>query len=477
MRVKAILSGFVVAVMVLLGFGLARASFDSSNLISNGDFVAINSMSVADIQYFLQSKNSYLASFSENGRSAAQIIYDAAHGYGDASGSINGITINTSTGTVAPGVILTTLQKEQSLVTSISPSQSAINAAMGYACPDSGGCKPTYSGFTKQVENGAWQLRYNYERAEGRGFGDYQVGQSFNYGGDTGTFSNRATASLYRYTPHVYNGNYNFWNLFHNIYQFQTPQFSHSFAGQSSYVTLAQNQSNNFTLAVRNTGAQTWTQDVVHLGTSRGKDRISPFLREGDGPSGWTSPNRIKMQQSSVAPGETATFSFWMKNSGLGAGTYREYFQLVADGVGWMEDYGIYWDITVPQPTPSYAHSFLGQSSYVTLAQNQSNNFTLAVRNTGAQTWTQDVVHLGTSRGKDRISPFLREGDGPSGWTSPNRIKMQQSSVAPGETATFSFWMKNSGLGAGTYREYFQLVADGVGWMEDYGIYWDVTVR
>jgi len=31
----------------------------------------------------------------------------------------------------------------------------------------------------------------------------------------------------------------------------------------------------------------------------------------------------------------------------VGAGTYREYFQLVADGVGWMTDYGIYWAVRV----------------------------------------------------------------------------------------------------------------------------------
>jgi hypothetical protein len=37
--------------------------------------------------------------------------------------------------------------------------------------------------------------------------------------------------------------------------------------------------------------------------------------------------------------------------------------------------------------------------------------------------------------------------------------------------------MRNDGLPAGTYNEYFQLVADRIGWMEDYGIYWGVTVR
>ncbi len=142
-----------------------------------------------------------------------------------------------------------------------------------------------------------------------------------------------------------------------------------------------------------------------------------------------------------------------------------------------MQDYGIYWDVRVPQPTPSYAHSFVSQNSFPTLSQNQSYKFTVTVKNTGRETWSRNVVRLGTSRNQDRVPAFIREGDGPSGWVSPNRIKMTQATVAPGQNATFSFWMKNNGVSAGTHREYFRLVADGVGWMQDYGIYWDVSAR
>jgi hypothetical protein len=37
-----------------------------------------------------------------------------------------------------------------------------------------------------------------------------------------------------------------------------------------------------------------------------------------------------------------------MKNNGVSPGNYKEYFQLVADGITWMEDYGIYWEVKVP---------------------------------------------------------------------------------------------------------------------------------
>jgi hypothetical protein len=166
-----------------------------------------------------------------------------------------------------------------------------------------------------------------------------------------------------------------------------------------------------------------------------------------------------------------------MRNDNLPAGTYREYFQLVAENITGMEDLGIYWDVRVPSVADGYTHSWVSQNVYPTLSNGQSYNFQVTVRNTGTTTWTKGAVNLGTSKNKDRISRFTREGDGPSGWLTQNRVMMQESSVAPGATATFSFYMRNDNLPAGTYREYFQLVAENITWMEDLGIYWDVKVE
>ena len=76
-----------------------------NSLVSDGDFVDVNSMSVGAIQAFLSGKGGYLANAPSSqlgdragGRNAAQIIYDAAHGAGEASGSLNGISINSATG-------------------------------------------------------------------------------------------------------------------------------------------------------------------------------------------------------------------------------------------------------------------------------------------------------------------------------------------------------------------------------------------
>jgi len=482
--------GLTAAVLLVMPAS-AQAAFDGSNIISDGAFVNIGAMTQQGVQDFLSLKGGFLAHYSEGGRSAAQIIYDAAHGHGDASGSISGITIDSSTGTVNPQVLLVTLQKEQSLITMTSQNDAALNTAMGYGCPDSGGCDAAYKGFTKQVENAAWQLRYNYERAQGHGFSDYQVGQSFcfddsgaGHGTDCGTYGNRATASLYRYTPHTYNGNFNFYTFFTNY--FNTPAFGAAWGGQSDTgTTLIPGQSTKLSVTLLNTGTQTWTQGgsfPVHLGTSHNQDRISSFIREdlvNHQASGWTGPNRIMMQEASVAPGDVGHFTFYLTvPTGMGSGTYREYFQPVADGYSWMNDLGIYWDITVPNALQQYKAAYATQSAYPTIATGSSNQFTVALVNTGLATWNQSTMHLGTSHNQDRISSFIREGDGPSGWTAPNRIVMQETSVAPGATGHFTFWMKApSGMGTGTYREYFQPVVDGIGWLPDLGIYWDVTVR
>jgi hypothetical protein len=481
--------GLITLINIFLPNKAFASSFNPNNIISDGAFINIDAMNASSIQRFLESQNSYLKDFSEGGRSAAQIIYDASHGYNSASGTMGGIAINSDTGTVSPQVILVTLQKEQGLLSKSTKDDGALSRAMGYACPDSGGCSSTYAGFTKQVENAAWQLRYNFERAQGKGFSDYQVDQTINVASSGGypnmdvTFSNRATASLYRYTPHVYFGNYNFWNMYYNTYSFQDPEFGSSLVSQNSYPEIFKGDSYNFQVTFRNSGRSTWTKDSVFLGTSRNKDRISQFIREGDGPSGWSAPNRIQMQQNSVAPGQTATFNFWLKTpNGINVGTYREYFQMVAENITWMEDTGLYWDIKVQPEYEKYHYNVVSQNSYPSITPGEGYNYILTVRNSGAGTWQKGQVNLGTDKKLDRITPFIRNDinnpfGNPSGWGAQNRIQMQENSVAPGQTATFSFWMSAPyDMKSSVYKEYFRLVAENVTWMEDYGIYWDVTV-
>ncbi|GEM_PF-3357833 len=264
--------------------------------------------------------------------------------------------------------------------------------------------------------------------------------------------------------------------------------YSCRWEGQNEYPTLYTGQSYNFTVRFKNTGKAPWKKGKVNLGTSHDKDRISPFLRQdlfNNKPSGWISNNRITLKEDAVNPGETGTFSFWMSVPfTMAPGTYKEYFQPVADEITWLNDEGVFWGITV-RPSgnssgKSYSCGWMGQNEYPALRPGGSYEFTVKFCNTGSATWEKGKVNLGTSHPCDRITQFKREDimhGNISGWISNNRITLKENYVKPGETGTFSFWMSVPyTMAPGTYKEYFQPVADGITWLNDPGVYWDVKV-
>lgn len=256
--------------------------------------------------------------------------------------------------------------------------------------------------------------------------------------------------------------------------------YRHVFIRQNGYPTLDWGQSYRFEVTLRNTGRGRWCRGVVNLGTDRARDRLPGFIREGAGPSGWITPNRVELAQASVDPGQEGTFVFWMTvPRGKQPGTYREYFRLVTDGVTWMEDYGIYWDVRVPSLADFYRAGYVSQNGYPTLRRGQSYMFELRLRNTGLRAWERGAVNLGTDRPRDVVWNWIRQSPNgsPSGWLNNNRVHLVEQSVAPGAIGTFRFWYTvPNNKPFGTYRDYFRPVADGITWMEDYGIYWDVTV-
>jgi hypothetical protein len=494
-RILIALIGMVASAALFVGpagashLGAPDPAFTPEKLVEDYAFVFKGGMTAADIQSFLQEKGSALASFSEGGKSAAQIIFDYTRGVQDPDGAGSGFwALDVS---LHPGVVLVTLQKETSLITS--GNLNNLDKAMGYGCPDGGSCNPQYSGFTNQVKYGAWQLYRNYLCADPScsDYSNYKVGQTMTFSNTQDydvpasqqvTISNRATGSLYRYTPHVFNGNYNFWRLFRQWFPTYSAQYvsqsATSEAGTAHFPTVTHGQSIKLTVVLKNTGSATWQQGVVNLGTDRSRDRTPGFIREGGSPTGWFTANRVILKEGTVAPGANGTFEFYYTvPATMQPGTYREYFRPVADGITWMDDWGIYFDITVVPQSQAYRAQFISQNGYPTVKRGESYQFEVKLKNTGITTWQKGVVNLGTDRGRDRIPGFIREGGNPSGWLTPNRVVLVENSVAPGAVGTFRFWyMVPSDKALGTFREYFRPVADGITWMDDWGIYWDVIV-
>jgi hypothetical protein len=136
---------------------------------------------------------------------------------------------------INPKVLLVMLQKEQGLITAVSPTDRAYRVAMGYGCPDSAACDTGYYGFADQVYRAAKQLRtYRLDPGHWR----YRVGPVLvkfspqaTCGAAVVNIRNQATAALYNYTPYQPNaaalanphgqgdacssyGNRNFWVFF-----------------------------------------------------------------------------------------------------------------------------------------------------------------------------------------------------------------------------------------------------------------------
>lgn len=117
---------------------------------------------------------------------------------------------------------------------------------------------------------------------------------------------------------------------------------------QSEYLTLEPGQEAELWVRYQNRGRRRWRPDgdnPVRLGTDEPQDRDSPFFLEG----AWISPQRATAVQGEVASGEVGTFRFTLRAPD-DPGDYRESFNPVAEGGGWMKPAHVFWDLTVTDP-------------------------------------------------------------------------------------------------------------------------------
>jgi peptidoglycan hydrolase CwlO-like protein len=167
-------------------------AFQPNTVISDAKYHAADSLSVAQIQSFLESQPGSLKSYTARDhdgvtKSTAQMIADAASRWG-----------------VSPKVILVTMQKEQSLLSDASPSQRALDWALGCGKTDSSTLSQ-YQGFGNQIWFGARALSLNATH--------WRRGISISIDGSAVYPSNAATHAQYRYTPH-FHGVKLFWKLY-----------------------------------------------------------------------------------------------------------------------------------------------------------------------------------------------------------------------------------------------------------------------
>lgn len=127
---------------------------------------------------------------------------------------------------------------------------------------------------------------------------------------------------------------------------------------------------------------------------------------------------------------------------------------------------------------PGYHAAFYGASGYPTLCPGSTATATVAFVNTGSLGWYADrpgeAVALGTAGPEDHASLL---GGPDTGWPSWNRVAAQPAAyVGPGQVAWFQFKVK-APLTPGIYRVALRPLIEGTQWMEDFGVFWYVTVK
>jgi hypothetical protein len=157
------------------------------------------------------------------------------------------------------------------------------------------------------------------------------------------------------------------------------PGFHAQWYGQSGYPTLCPGDRSTATVAYYNAGSNGWVSgrlgEVAYLGTwgpEPGQDRVSPLGgdgAQGSPQTGWPRYNRIALQPAPyVGPNQVAWFQFTIQAPQV-PGVYRLYLRPLIEGATWMEDFGVFWLITVlnpdgtAPPPPPAVYSPIGAST------------------------------------------------------------------------------------------------------------------
>jgi hypothetical protein len=122
-----------------------------------------------------------------------------------------------------------------------------------------------------------------------------------------------------------------------------------------------------------------------------------------------------------------------------------------------------------------YVAQFRDQCCYLTLESGEiAGGQFFEYTNVGTATWVDSNFKLAVSNSRDRVSPFYH----PSWYERPRPAKLGVQAVAPGQSARLYFTVQAPpGVGVTTvFRESFELVAEGVSWVANSGVYLDYTV-
>jgi hypothetical protein len=438
----SLISAIVIGILFLFpshSSALSGSEFNAGKIIDDAVFYNDNSMSIPEIQAFLNSKvpscdtngtqmyNSTqtraqwaaangrplppytcLKDYTQNipsiinggsdlcttsitggSKNAAQIIHDVAQACG-----------------INPQVLIVLLQKEQSLVTDTWPWPTQYQAATGYGCPDTAPCDAEFYGFYNQVYQAAKAFRryeanpnsYNY-KANRNNFIYYNPNLS-GCGGSNVYIHNQATASLYIYTPYQPNtaalnnlygtgdscsayGNRNFWRMFNDWFGSTLATSALIQSGISvnivsqPYSTPAIGQVMNYTVSYTNNLSFQITLNAVGV-VARAGSMTTGTNRD----FGWQGPITLPI-------GATQQFTFTITNYDAGAIHMWPAIYFQGDYIQYNN-----WGTTINGHVPNFSLTPILSHSPATVYAEQDITFSTTLKNNEAFPITYDAIGI-----------------------------------------------------------------------------------
>lgn len=444
-----------------------------------------------------------LRNYSQDGKTAARIIYNDAIKY-----SIN------------PKVLVVLLQKEQGLVTDTWPLNLQYRAATGFGCPDTAACDSQYYGFSNQVKWAAVMFRAIMDDSP-NWYSPYVLGNNSIYwspnhscGTSTVNILNRATVALYDYTPYRPNqaalnagygsgnscssyGNRNFWLYYTDWFGSTTSSYDaevqdvhvYSDSGRTSEINLSNNtyaaspgQTVYVTVGVKNIGPRPLLQGFFRLGTTSPRDHSSSYRD-----SSWLSSIRAAaLTQTSIGTNNTGSFLFSMKIP-RDIGQLTEHFGLVAEGRTWISQDSVVlpfnvtpvanYDVTIRSNTlysnPAMTlNAAVGMADEPILRPGQKLYGKLVFKNIGSQTLPAASTKLGTDSPRDRSDSDFVD----SSWLTTIRLAAAPTDITSGATGTITYTLAPTTT-EGTFDESFGIVNEGSGWADTEKLDIKITVN
>ena len=227
------------------------------------------------------------------------------------------------------------------------------------------------------------------------------------------------------------------------------------------------------TVTLKNTGSTTWSTTGLHLAVASPPGQADPLVGNS------TTPGTYTGSATSIAPGETAAFSFALTGDGVSPGLQGRSYRL-RNGTGGLFGTTVSWQVQVDAPvfagvsaapvptTPATGDAppaVFADGRTVVVPRNGTTPLTVKVTNKGNITWPAGAstpLRLGTSAPRNRESASA----GPT-WLSTSRPSGMSgtAAVAPGGVGSFGLTLNGNGAAAGVTTEEFAALWEGKAWL------------